>query len=130
MMTCDDCGRAISLDAGYAEYGTRRFCLACDAQEGANVALLAGGPDAGPVALPRPAGRPDTPRPGGDWPMDPPTCIHAARGPCPACQAEYDEDPQAYLEYGDHPQGLANWRALQAEMAAGAAEAVPPPVPD
>lgn len=46
------------------------------------------------------------------------TCIHAESGLCPACQAEYDEDPRAYLEFGDHPQGIANWKALQEEMAA------------
>lgn len=45
------------------------------------------------------------------------TCIHAAAGLCPACQAEYDYDPGAYLEYGDHPAGLANWRALWEEIA-------------
>jgi hypothetical protein len=46
----------------------------------------------------------------------PATCIHQPTGLCPACQAEYDEDPVAWMEYGDHPAGLANWRALQAEM--------------
>ena len=45
------------------------------------------------------------------------TCIHATAGLCPACQAEYDYDPDAYLEYGDHPAGLARWRALQEDIA-------------
>jgi hypothetical protein len=29
------------------------------------------------------------------------TCIHAAEGLCPACAADYDADPTAWVEYGD-----------------------------
>jgi hypothetical protein len=46
------------------------------------------------------------------------TCVHVAAGLCKSCQAEYDEDPSAYWEYGDHPAGLARWRDLCAEIAA------------
>ena len=57
------------------------------------------------------------------------TCIHAQHGLCPACQAEYDADKEAWLEYGNHPAGLARWRAeleaIAADQAAAAREAVP-----
>lgn len=44
-------------------------------------------------------------------------CIHTAgAGLCPACQEAFDEDPGAWLEYGDHEQGIANWKALLAEL--------------
>lgn len=46
------------------------------------------------------------------------TCIHADKGLCPACQAEHDGDPMAYWEFGDHPEGIARWQALRAEIAA------------
>lgn len=46
------------------------------------------------------------------------TCIHATEGLCPACREEYDADPCAYEEYGEHPAGLARWAALKAEMEA------------
>jgi hypothetical protein len=55
------------------------------------------------------------------------TCTHAARGLCPACRAEYDAAPLAYHELGDHPAGLARWRALQEEMARDAAAQDPTP---
>lgn len=45
-------------------------------------------------------------------------CIHALPGLCPGCQASYEEDPGAWIEFGDHPEGIARWEALQAEMAA------------
>jgi hypothetical protein len=35
---------------------------------------------------------------------------------CPNCLAEYSEDPVAWLEYGEHPAGIANWRSLREEM--------------
>ena len=52
------------------------------------------------------------------------TCPMADNAPplCPACQAAYDEDPSAYAELGDHPEGLANWKAEQEAIAAYAAE--------
>jgi hypothetical protein len=60
-------------------------------------------------------------------------CIHAAAGLCPACTADYDADPAAWVEYGDHPAGLAAWQALQEEMdremGRARTEPVPPPDP-
>lgn len=45
-----------------------------------------------------------------------PKCIHSDSGLCEACQADYDEDPAAWIEFGDHIAGLAAWKALQKEM--------------
>lgn len=50
------------------------------------------------------------------------TCIHATTGLCETCQADYDYDPVAYHEFGDHPEGIRRWLELQAEMAAHAAK--------
>ncbi len=59
------------------------------------------------------------------------TCIHADLGLCEHCQAEYDENPAEYLEYGDHPAGIERWRELTAEIAADRArESTIPPNPD
>lgn len=59
------------------------------------------------------------------------TCTHNERdgktGLCPTCRAEYAEDPSAFIEYGAHPQGEANWRALQEEIAADNAASGPVP---
>jgi hypothetical protein len=58
--------------------------------------------------------------------LDPPddlTCIHAESGLCPRCIEEYRYDPDSYLEFGDHPAGLARFRQLQAELAREALEA-------
>ncbi|MBV8094433.1 MAG: hypothetical protein JO110_14650 [Acetobacteraceae bacterium] len=49
-------------------------------------------------------------------PSDDLTCIHAERGLCPDCQEEFDEDPAAWFEFGQHAAGLENWRRLEAEM--------------
>jgi hypothetical protein len=46
------------------------------------------------------------------------TCLHAQNGLCPKCQADYDEDPQAYVEFGQHPQGEANWQAERDKLLA------------
>lgn len=46
------------------------------------------------------------------------TCIHALLGLCAECKDDYDEDPSAYFEFGDHPHGIANWKRLQDEIAA------------
>ena len=48
-------------------------------------------------------------------------CNHRIDGLCPACQADHDEDPSAWEEYGNHPQGQANWQALLDDIAAEAA---------
>ena len=53
------------------------------------------------------------------------TCIHAPHGLCELCRAAYDEDPAAYLEFGDHPEGLRRWREEQEAMRAWQ-EANPP----
>ena len=60
------------------------------------------------------------------------TCIHADSGLCDTCQADWDYDPDSYAEFGDHPEGLARWRALQEEMTAEAARiaALPSEVDD
>ena len=42
------------------------------------------------------------------------TCIHqqqaGATGLCRRCQDDYDEDPDAWWEFGDHPAGIARWQ--------------------
>ena len=53
------------------------------------------------------------------------TCIHFTDGLCPACQADYDDDPSAWLEYGEHTAGITRWQELQAEMKAALAEPAP-----
>ncbi len=61
----------------------------------------------------------------------PTPCIHGdGKGLCPACQHDFDEDPSAWEEFGRHPQGLANWQALQAEIAADALADPPTERPD
>ena len=49
------------------------------------------------------------------------TCIHCERGLCEACQDAFDEDEEAFREYGDTPEGIANWEKFKAEMDAEAA---------
>lgn len=46
------------------------------------------------------------------------TCIHSDTGLCPDCQADYDVDPLAWLEFGLHTEGIARWNTLRAEIAA------------
>lgn len=48
------------------------------------------------------------------------TCLHCPSGLCAECLADYEEDPLTYLEFGAHPEGEENWRALQEEIAADA----------
>lgn len=45
------------------------------------------------------------------------TCIHARAGLCPACLDDYLEDPTAWMEYGNHPQGIANWQEEERRIA-------------
>jgi hypothetical protein len=53
-----------------------------------------------------------------------PPCIHTdGKGLCQDCLAEFAADPEAYLEYGEHPAGIERWRAVQEEMAAHAIQA-------
>lgn len=49
-------------------------------------------------------------------------CIHQEAGLCPECQEDYDADPEAWHEFGQHPQGIENWKRLQAEMEAARLE--------
>lgn len=53
------------------------------------------------------------------------TCIHQPGGLCPACREDFEADPSAWLEFGDHPAGRANWRALLDDIAADAARTPP-----
>ncbi len=50
------------------------------------------------------------------------TCVHllavSADGLCPQCEEDYDADPEAYHEFGEHPEGVRRWKAFQAELAA------------
>ncbi len=50
--------------------------------------------------------------------MFPPPCIHEPNGLCPACQEEFDADPEAWLEYGCHQDGIRRSRELQEEIEA------------
>jgi hypothetical protein len=52
-------------------------------------------------------------------------CTRRDSGLCSACQADYDEDPLAWIEFGDHPAGQSRWAV---EVAAAAA--CPAPSPD
>lgn len=57
-------------------------------------------------------------------------CIHGdGTNLCPACQEDYDGDPDAWEEFGQHPQGIANYQALLEEIAADA-ERIAPVEPD
>lgn len=47
------------------------------------------------------------------------TCIHQESGLCPDCQSEYDADPQAWIEFGNHQKGIENWNSIKAEMEQG-----------
>lgn len=58
------------------------------------------------------------------------TCIHSTAGLCPACQADYDEDPAAWLEFGDHPEGIARWKAEQERIDRNAADQPTMPLRD
>lgn len=63
----------------------------------------------------------------------PTPCIHGdGTNLCSDCQEEFDTDPGAWEEFGEHPQGAANWKAMQEEMAAEAERVarLPPAVPD
>lgn len=48
------------------------------------------------------------------------TCDHMPEGEeglCPDCQADYEEDAFAWIEFGPHPQGQARWQAEMTRMA-------------
>lgn len=54
------------------------------------------------------------------------TCIHRpAGGLCPNCQAEYEADPTAWIDYGYHSAGLARWEAELDAMDAAARRRYP-----
>lgn len=44
------------------------------------------------------------------------TCIHVEIGLCPSCREEYAVDPLAWIEYGEHQQGILNWQSLKQEF--------------
>lgn len=52
-----------------------------------------------------------------------PPCIHSQTGLCDDCRRDFDADPESWLEYGDHQEGLKRWADLQAEMDAYAVQA-------
>jgi hypothetical protein len=56
------------------------------------------------------------------------TCIHRPDGLCVRCQQEYATDPDAWIEFGDHTEGLRRWNAELEEIAKDAAGARPGPV--
>jgi len=41
--------------------------------------------------------------------MTPEHCIHQEHGLCARCTEAWEEDPMAYLEFGDHPAGVRRW---------------------
>jgi hypothetical protein len=43
-------------------------------------------------------------------------CIHQEHGLCASCRAEYDEDPTAWLEYGEHEEGVQRWEEAEEAM--------------
>ena len=57
-------------------------------------------------------------------------CIHTQHGLCSACQADYDADPEAWIEFGQHQEGILRWQELQDEMAAAHEKIYPPAVTD
>ena len=46
------------------------------------------------------------------------TCIHADDGLCEDCHEAFEYDPESYMEYGDHPDGLRRFAELRQELAA------------
>jgi len=43
-------------------------------------------------------------------------CIHQQKGLCPDCQEAYNAEPESWLEFGEHEEGIKNWEALKEEM--------------
>lgn len=61
----------------------------------------------------------------------PPSCIHSdGKGLCAACQLEFATDPESWLEFGDHPDGLERWRRLQVDIGEGCIGGSSVPLPD
>jgi len=52
------------------------------------------------------------------------TCIHVQAGLCATCQEAYDDDPEGYLEFGDHAAGIARWQAFAASLGPEALDGV------
>lgn len=48
--------------------------------------------------------------------IDPTTCIHRESGLCPDCCQAYEEDPEAWYEFGDHTDGIARSKAQDEEI--------------
>ncbi len=50
-----------------------------------------------------------------------PACVHPRTTRlCGECQQLFDRDPLGYIEWGEHPAGIARWQALQEEIAEAA----------
>ena len=46
-----------------------------------------------------------------------PPCIHnGGKGLCRECRADYAEDPEAWMEFGNHREGIERWRKLREEI--------------
>src|SRR5262245_30822344 len=73
---------------------------------------------------PKPAHRPGSHRSRIPRPPVTLTCVYAVRGLYPECRAEFNEDPEAYIEFGNHPAGIERYRALLNELIR--AEAISP----
>lgn len=58
------------------------------------------------------------------------TCIHRESGLCADCQAEYDTDPEAWIEFGYHTQGQLNWEAEKKLIEQSARESTERQLPD
>lgn len=50
------------------------------------------------------------------------TCIHAVDGLCPPCLKQFQDDPDRWIKFGNHPDGLARWNACWEAMEAQAME--------
>lgn len=48
-----------------------------------------------------------------------PNCIHTKEGFCPDCQESFDADPDAWWEFGEHPEGIARWESFMAQFDIG-----------
>lgn len=47
---------------------------------------------------------------------DPMICIHSAAGLCRRCRELYEEDPEAWIEYGNHSAGIRRRQEMQEEI--------------
>jgi len=45
------------------------------------------------------------------------TCIHASEGLCRHCRLDYEHDPVAFEEFGEHPAGIRRWKETLEQIA-------------